>query len=53
MICLCKFLILYIINIYFNVCMDFVIFMNEFSDIKTSERPKNIKESDDSLLINY
>ena len=23
------------------------------SDIKTSERPKNIKESDDSLLGNY
>ena len=33
--------------------MDFVIFMDEFSYIKTFERPKNIKESDDSLLINY
>ena len=53
MICLCKFLILYNINFYFNVCMDFVIFIDEFSNIKISEIPKNIKESDDSLLRNY
>ena len=33
--------------------MDFVIFIDEFSDIKISEIPKNIKESDDSLLRNY
>ena len=44
--------------------MDFVIFNDEISDIagkkklknsniKTSERLKNIKESDDSLLRNY
>ena len=53
MICLYKFLILYNINFYFDVCMDFVIFKNEISDIKTSERPKNIEESYDSQLINY
>ena len=33
--------------------MDFVIFIDEFSNIKISEIPKNIKESDDSLLRNY
>ena len=33
--------------------MDFVIFKNEISDIKTSERPKNIEESYDSQLRNY
>ena len=53
MICLYKFLILYNINFYFDVCMDFVIFKNEISDIKTSERPKNIEESYDSQLRNY
>ena len=53
MICLYKFLILYNINFYFDVCMDFVIFKNEISDVKTFERPKNIEESYDSQLRNY
>ena len=38
---------------FFNVCMDFVIFKDEISDIKNSKRPKNIKELDDSLFRNY
>ena len=33
--------------------MDFVIFNDEISAIKNSERPKNIKKSYDSWLRNY
>ena len=33
--------------------MDFVIFNDEISDIKNSEKPKNIKKSDDSWLRSY
>ena len=33
--------------------MDFFIFNDEISDIKNSEKPKNIKKSDDSLFRIY
>ena len=33
--------------------MDFVIFNDDIPNIKISERPKNIKKSDDSWRRNY